>query len=86
MTTKPLREELRSAVNMRQAALRNGRSRRKDIDRLRAAVGRAEVFLYRYPWSDDVRVREWCVEHSADVELIVPGNKPALLARFKHGA
>jgi hypothetical protein len=86
MTTKPLREELRSAVNMRQAALRNGRSRRKDIDRLRAAVGRAEVFLSSYPCADDLTVRRWCAWKSMDVELIVPGNKPALLARLKHGA
>ena len=40
----PLREPLRAALSMRQAALWRGRSRRKDQDRLNAAIGRVERF------------------------------------------
>lgn len=77
-----LREQLRAAVSMRSAALRNGRSRRKDLDRLRAAIGRAEQFLASYPYASDEGVRTWCLAHRDDVAMIVPGNKPTMLARL----
>jgi hypothetical protein len=67
---------------MRHAALRNGRSRRKDIDQLRAAVGRAEVFLNSYPYASDDRVLAWCVLHRWDAEMIVPGTMIHLRKRL----
>ena len=77
-----LREQLRGAVSMRSAALRNGRSYRKDLDALRAAIGRAESFLNSYPMATDERVRDWCIGHLQDVTMIVPGNRPTMLARL----
>lgn len=77
-----LREQLRAAVSMRAAALRNGRSYRKDIDTLRAAIGRAETFLTSYPVADDERVRAWCLAHIEGLTMIVPGNRPTVLARL----
>lgn len=77
-----LREQLRAAVSMRAAALRNGRSYRKDVDALRAAIGRAETFLASYPVADDERVRTWCLANIRDLALIVPGNRPTVLARL----
>lgn len=82
MKAVSLREQLRAAVSMRSAALRNGRSYRKDVDTLRAAIGRAETFLNSYPSATDQRVRDWCTGHLRDVTMIVPGNKPTMLARL----
>jgi hypothetical protein len=70
----PLREELRAAVSTRKLTLSMGWSRRKDLDRLRAAVGRAEVFLGSYPFASDERVREYCIKHREDVSMIVIGH------------
>lgn len=78
----PLREQLHAAVSMRSAALRNGRSYRKDVDTLRAAIGRAEAFLSSYPVADDERVRTWCLANVRDLAMIVPGNRPTVLARL----
>lgn len=72
--SKPLRDELRGAVNQREAALRNGRNHRKDMDRLRAAIGRVQSFLSSYPVADDGRVRQWCASHADDVRMVVTGN------------
>lgn len=77
-----LREQLRAAVSMRVSALRYGRSHRKDLDTLRAAIGRAETFLASYPVADDERVRTWCLAHIEDLTMIVPGNRPTVLARL----
>jgi hypothetical protein len=77
-----LREALSSALRQRNAALRSGRSRRKDIDALRAAIGRAEVFLGSYPHADDARVLAYCLSRIEDIAMIVPGNNPTLLARL----
>lgn len=82
MKNIPLRETLRAAISQRQAALRNGRSKRKDLDALRAAMGRAEAFLSSYPFANDVRVRDWCMKNHRDVAMIVPGNSPTALARL----
>lgn len=62
--------------------MRNGRSLRKDHDRVRVAIGRAEAFLRSYPTASDERVLAWCREHLQDVTLIVPGNTPRVLARL----
>lgn len=78
----PLRETLRAALSMRQAALWRGRSRRKDQDRLNAAIGRVERFLHNYPVANDAVVRTWCRAHIQDVSIIVPGNRPTVLARL----
>lgn len=78
----PLREQLRAAVSMRKSAMRNGRSYRKDVDTLRAAIGRAEAFLNSYPMATDERVRDWCTGHLQDVTMVVPGNRPTMLARL----
>lgn len=77
-----LRHVLQGAINAREAAMRNGRSLRKDHDRVRVAIGRAEAFLRSYPTASDERVLAWCREHLQDVTLIVPGNTPRVLARL----
>lgn len=77
-----LRTELLKAVNQRKAALRNGRSRRKDVDRLRTAIMQAEVFLAGYPVASDETVRRWCVNNLHHVSIIVPGNNNRQLARL----
>lgn len=84
MNTHPssLRAALVSAVKQRRSAMRNGRSYRKDHDRVNAALGRAEVFLHSYPYASDERVREWCRANLADVCIIVPGHTPRNLARL----
>lgn len=79
---QPLREVLRIAIDQRRAALRNGRSHRKDHDRMNAALSRAEQFLISYPVANDLRVRGWCLANHADVAIIVPGNTPTALARL----
>lgn len=79
---RPLRSVLLQATEDRDRMVRNGWSRRKDIDRLRAAIGRATVFLNAYPYADDERVRHWCLAHHEDVAMIVPGNNPRALARL----
>ena len=83
MVNKPtLRETLASALRGRQAALRNGRSHRKDIAALNAGMGRIEAFLHSYPYADDARVKQWCEAHVDDVAMVVPGNSPTSLARL----
>ena len=77
-----LRRELVSAVNQRKAALRNGRSHRKDVDALRNAIMKAEVFLWGFPHASDETVRRWCVNNLHYVVLIVPGNNDGQLARL----
>lgn len=79
---KTLRETLISAISAREATIRNGRCRRKDLNALRAAMGRAWVFLSAYPTASDDRVKEWCRAHHKDVAMIVPGNSPRVLARL----
>lgn len=78
----PLRETLRAALSMRRAALWRGRSRRKDQGRLYAAIGRVERFLHNYPVANDAVVRTWCRAHIQDVSMVVPGNRPTVLARL----
>jgi len=82
MKRDPLRWTLQGAINARQAALRNNRSHRKDLDRLRAAIGRAEVFLRGYPYATDEQVTAYCIANVEDVALIVPGNRTTVLARL----
>ena len=77
-----LRHTIQGAINSRHAALRNGRSQRKDYDRIRAAIGRAEVFLNGYPFATDEQVRAYCTANVGDIALIVPGNQPRVLARL----
>lgn len=77
-----LRDTLFAALQDRERMLSMGWSRRKDIDRLRAAMGRARAFLNSYPVADDERVRKWCLENHGDVSMIVPSNHPRALARL----
>jgi len=77
-----LRETLRSAVSARRHILWTKRSKRKDIARVWAAIASVERFLASYPVADDARVRSWCIAHRADVSIVVPGNKPTVLARL----
>ena len=72
MKPRPLREALQSAVNQRNTAMRNGRSYRKDIDALRASIGRAQVFLGSY--TSDQSVCEWIRTHLDDMGRIRIGN------------
>lgn len=81
-TPSKLRAELVKAVNQRKAAMRNGRSRRRDIDRVQTAIMRAEVFLAGYPVANDETVRRWCVNNLQHVSIIVPGNNHRQLARL----
>ena len=55
MKPRPLREALQSAVNQRNASLYNDRCHRKDINALRASIGRAEVFLRSFPVAETAR-------------------------------
>lgn len=77
-----LRHALQGAINSRRAAMRNGRSYRKDQDRVNAAIGRAEVFLSSYPFASDEQVRAYARANVEDLTLIVPGNQPRVLARI----
>lgn len=77
-----LRAELVKAVNQRKAAMRNGRSRRRDMDRVQTAIMQAEVFLSGYPVASDETVRRWCVNNLHHVVIIVPGNNHRQLARL----
>lgn len=81
-TPSNLRAELVKAVNQRKAALRNGRSRRRDMDRVQTAIMQAEVFLAGYPVANDETVRRWCVNNLHHVAIIVPGNNHRQLARL----
>ena len=74
-----LRTTLASALNMRLAAMRNGRSHRKDGDTLNAAIMLAQQFLTSYPFADDARVKTWCRQHRDHVQVLVPGNMPKML-------
>lgn len=80
--SKPLREVLQGAISQRIAALRNGRSQRKDIDALRASIAKAEQWLQHFPFASDESVREWCITNREHVSRIVPGNCPTSLARL----
>jgi len=80
--SETLRTALVRAINSRVAALRNGRSHRKDLDLVRAAIGRAQVFLAGYPVATDEQVRAYCLAHVHDITMIVPGNRPTVLARL----
>lgn len=77
-----LREQLRAATAKRKELFWRGKSRRKDTDRMKAAISRAEQFLHGYPYASDERVREWCLAHHEDVAIIVPGNWPTALSRL----
>ena len=80
--SSPLRHDLQGAINQRTAALRNGRSGRKDYDQIQVSIGRAIVFLRGYPFATDEQVRDWCKSHVEDLTRIVPGNAPRTLARL----
>jgi hypothetical protein len=80
--SEPLRHTLQGAINARTSAIRNNRSYRKDLDLVRAAIGRAEVFLRSYPYATDEQVRNYCTIHLKDITMIVPGNTPRVLARL----
>ena len=84
MKTNPsnLRAELTKAVNMRKAALRNGRSRRRDHDRVNTAIMMAETFLDGYPVANDETVRRWCVNNIHHVSILVIGSNNRQLARL----
>lgn len=82
MKHDPLRFTLQGAINARHAALRNNRSHRKDLNLVRAAIGRAEVFLRSYPVASDEQVRAYCLAHIHDITMIVPGTTPRVLARL----
>lgn len=82
LLSKPLRHELRSAIDSRQATFRNGSCRQKDFDAIRAAMGRAKVFLDGYPFATDQRVRDWCIAHREDVARIVPASQRKVLSRL----
>lgn len=80
--SKPLREELRSAINQRKASLRNGRSQRKDYAEIWVSIGRAEKWLGHFPYASDQSVIEWCLDHHTDLGRIVIGNNHRQLQRL----
>jgi hypothetical protein len=82
MKITPLREELRAAVSTRRLTLEMGWSKRKDLDRLRAGVGRAESFLGSYPFASDERVREYCLKWRDEITMIVVGHHQRRLQRL----
>jgi hypothetical protein len=72
MKPKTLRDHLQSAVNQRTASLWTQRCHRKDIDALRASIGRAQVFLGSY--TSDQSMCEWIRTHLDDMGRIRIGN------------
>lgn len=64
---------------MRLAAMRNGRSHRKDSDGLNAAIMHTQQFLASYPYADNTRVKAWCRQHHEHVQMLVPGNRAQML-------
>lgn len=72
MKPKALRDHLQSAVNRRNASLWTQRCHRKDIDALRASIGRAQVFLGSY--TSDQSMCEWIRTHLDDMGRIRIGN------------
>jgi len=82
MKPQTKRQALQGAINSRLSALRNGRSKRKDLDRLRAAIGRAQQFLQSHPVASDERVTAYCRTNFHDINFIVPGNQGAVLAKL----
>jgi hypothetical protein len=84
MKPKTLRDHLQSAVNQRTASLWTQRCHRKDIDALRASIGRAEVFLGGYPVAADERVCEYVRANLDDLGRILLGNaKGPLMKVYK---
>lgn len=77
-----LRTELAKALTMRKAALRNGRSRRKDVDRVNTAIMMTETFLAGYPVANDETVRRWCINNIHHVSILVIGSNNRQLARL----
>ena len=82
---RPLREHLRSAVNQRNASLYNDRCHRKDINALRASIGRAEVFLRSFPVADDRRVCEHVKANLDDLGRILLSNSKGPLMKVYMG-
>jgi len=82
---RPLREHLRSAVNQRNASLYNDRCHRKDIEALRASIGRAEVFLRSFPVADDRRVCEHVKNNLDDLGRILLSNSKGPLMKVYMG-
>ena len=80
--SKPLRDELRGAINQRKASLRNGRSQRKDYAEIWTSIGRAEAWLSHFPFASDESVRDWCQAHHKDLGRIVIGNNHRQLQRL----
>lgn len=82
-----LRQALQSAVNQRNASLWTQRCHRKDIDALRASIGRAEVFLKGYPAATDERVREYVMANTDDIgRILLSTAKGPLIQVYKEAA
>lgn len=80
--SKPLRDELRGAINQRKASLRNGRSQRKDQDQVWVSIGKAEAWLSHFPVAKDQSVRDWCLDNREHVSRIVIGHNNRQLQRL----
>ena len=72
MKPKTAREALASALRSRRMTLTVGRYHRPDETALKAAMGRAQVFLDCYPVASDEKVREWCHLNRLDVLAVIP--------------
>jgi hypothetical protein len=77
-----LRAELASALRQRKNAIERGKSKRKDQDMVRAAMGSIKTFLNSYPYASDERVREWCRANVGKVSIVVIGSTQRQLARL----
>jgi hypothetical protein len=81
---RPLRQALQSAVNQRIATLWTQRSHIRDIHALRAAVGRAEVFLDGYPVAKDERVLDYVERNTDDIgRILLSTNKGPLMVAYR---
>lgn len=80
--SNPLREELRAAATTRDRLIRQGKSRRKDVEAVRQACVRILGFLGNYPCATDERVREWCISHRELVSMVVVGHHHRRLQRL----
>lgn len=77
-----LREDLASALRQRKNAIARGKSKRKDQDMVRAAIGSIETFLNSYPYATDERVRDWCRANVGKVSIVVIGSNQRQLSRL----
>jgi hypothetical protein len=71
------------AVQLREQSIREGWSRRTDLDAVRASIAIFRGFLGSYPVADDARVEAFCRKHITHLgRVLMPSAKPKVLQRL----